>query len=175
MPSLTFLGAAGTVTGSKHLVANGSERFLLDCGLFQGTPEIEMRNTVPLPFAPAKLGAVIVTHGHLDHVGYLPKLVRDGYRGRIYCTPATAGVMQIVLEDAAKLQERAHGAQCLPSKPPAACRSSTTSMTSQERWSRCRRSRSKPVGPPPGQSSGSTTPGTSSAQPTSKRSSAARV
>ncbi len=105
MPSLTFLGAAGTVTGSKHLVENGNERFLLDCGLFQGTPEIEALNADPLPFAPGALGAVIVTHGHLDHVGYLPKLVHDGYRGPIYCTPATAGVMQIVLEDAAKLQE----------------------------------------------------------------------
>lgn len=105
MPSLTFLGAAGTVTGSKHLVDNGNERFLLDCGLFQGTPDIEAGNADPLPFSAATLGAVIVTHGHLDHVGYLPKLVRDGYRGPIYCTPATAGVMQIVLEDAAKLQE----------------------------------------------------------------------
>lgn len=104
--SLTFLGAAGTVTGSKHLIENGGERLLLDCGLFQGTPEIEAGNTVPLPFRPSSLGAVVVTHGHLDHVGYLPKLVRDGYDGPIYCTPATAGVMHIVLEDAAKLQER---------------------------------------------------------------------
>jgi metallo-beta-lactamase family protein len=103
--NLTFLGAAGTVTGSKHLVENGGQRFLLDCGLFQGSRDIEVLNALPLPFAPATLAAVIVTHGHLDHVGYLPKLVRDGYRGRIYCTPATAGVMQIVLEDAANLQE----------------------------------------------------------------------
>jgi metallo-beta-lactamase family protein len=106
VPSLTFLGAAETVTGSKHVVESAGKRFLLDCGLFQGTPAIEAENALPLPFAPATLGAVIVTHGHLDHVGYLPKLVRDGYRGRIYCTPATAGVMQIVLEDAAKLQEQ---------------------------------------------------------------------
>lgn len=105
MPSLTFLGAAGTVTGSKHLVTNGNASFLLDCGLFQGTPEIEAANAEPLPFAPKMLDAVVVSHGHLDHVGYLPKLVRDGYRGPIYCTPATSGVMQIVLEDAAKLQE----------------------------------------------------------------------
>jgi len=108
---LTFLGAAGTVTGSKHLVENGDQRFLLDCGLFQGDRDVEERNALPLSFAPATLAAVIVSHGHLDHVGYLPKLVRDGYRGRIYCTPATAGVMQIVLEDAANLQEhlRARG------------------------------------------------------------------
>lgn len=105
MASLTFLGAAGTVTGSKHLVESGDGRFLLDCGLFQGTPEIEASNALPLPFAPTTLGAVVVSHGHLDHVGYLPKLVRDGFRGRIFCTPATAGVMKIVLEDAANLQE----------------------------------------------------------------------
>src|ERR1019366_935871 len=84
---------------------NGGQRFLLDCGLFQGSRDVEERNAFPLPFAPATLAAVVVTHGHLDHVGYLTKLVRDGYRGRIYCTPATAGVMQIVLEDAANLQE----------------------------------------------------------------------
>ena len=106
MPSLTFLGAAGTVTGSKHLVESRDGRFLLDCGLFQGPPEIEARNAISLPFAPASLNAVVLSHGHLDHVGYLPKLVRDGYRGPIFCTPATAGVMQIVLEDAANLQER---------------------------------------------------------------------
>ena len=107
MAKLTFLGAAGTVTGSKHLVENGDQRFLLDCGLFQGARDFEEHNSQPLPFAPSTLGAVIVSHGHLDHVGYLPKLVRDGFQGQIYCTPATAGVMQIVLEDAAHLQAHA--------------------------------------------------------------------
>lgn len=108
MAEITFVGAAGTVTGSKHLVATGSRHFFVDCGLFQGPREIEALNHVPLPIAPRDLDAVVITHGHLDHVGYLPKLVRDGYRGPIYCTPPTADVMQIVLEDAAHLQRHMH-------------------------------------------------------------------
>lgn len=108
MAELTFVGAAGTVTGSKHLVTIGKKRFLVDCGLFQGPREVEALNHVPLPFSPGDLDAIVITHGHLDHVGYLPKIVRDGYRGPIYCTPATAGVIEIVLEDAAHLQRHMH-------------------------------------------------------------------
>ncbi len=104
MAELTFVGAAGTVTGSKHLVSIGDKRLFIDCGLFQGPRETEALNHVPLPVDPAKLDAVVITHGHLDHVGYLPKLAHDGFRGPIYCTPATADVMEIVLEDAAHLQ-----------------------------------------------------------------------
>lgn len=116
---LTFVGAAGTVTGSKHLVSTDGKRFFVDCGLFQGPREVEALNHVPLPVAPAQLDAIVITHGHLDHVGYLPKIVADGYRGPIYCTPPTAEVIEIVLEDAAHLQrhmnerglhhERSHG------------------------------------------------------------------
>lgn len=105
---LTFFGAAGTVTGSKHLVTVGSKHFFVDCGLFQGTRDIEALNHVALPIPAAQMDAVVITHGHLDHVGYLPKLVRDGFKGPIYCTPATADVMQIVLEDAAHLQRHMH-------------------------------------------------------------------
>jgi metallo-beta-lactamase family protein len=83
---LTFIGAAGTVTGSKHLVSTNGKSFFIDCGLFQGPREIEGLNHVPLPIAPPQLDAIVITHGHLDHVGYLPKIVRDGYRGPIYCT-----------------------------------------------------------------------------------------
>ncbi|PZR58960.1 MAG: MBL fold metallo-hydrolase [Candidatus Meridianibacter frigidus] len=101
---ITFLGAAGTVTGSKHLVASGSQHFLVDCGLFQGTQNVVALNEQPLPVAPSSIGGIVLTHGHIDHVGYLPKIVHDGYAGPIYCTPATAGVLQIVLEDAAHLQ-----------------------------------------------------------------------
>lgn len=108
MADLTFIGAAGTVTGSKHLISVDGRHALVDCGLFQGRREIEALNHVPLPVAPNELDAVAITHGHLDHVGYLPKLVRDGYRGPIYCTPATADVMAIVLEDAAGLQRHMH-------------------------------------------------------------------
>ncbi len=105
---LTFIGAAGTVTGSKHLVSTNGKSFFIDCGLFQGPHEIEALNHVPLPIAPSQLDAIVITHGHLDHVGYLPKIVRDGYRGPIYCTPPTADVIEIVLEDAAHLQHHMH-------------------------------------------------------------------
>ena len=79
MAELTFVGAAGTVTGSKHLVSIGDKHFFVDCGLFQGTRDIEALNNAPLPIDPAKLDAIVITHGHLDHVGYLPKLVHDGF------------------------------------------------------------------------------------------------
>jgi metallo-beta-lactamase family protein len=105
---LTFVGAAGTVTGSKHFVSIGEKSFFIDCGLFQGPRDVEALNHVPLPVAPEKLDAIVITHGHLDHVGYLPKIVRDGYRGPIYCTPPTAEVIEIVLEDAAHLQQHMH-------------------------------------------------------------------
>ena len=119
MAELTFVGAAGTVTGSKHLLTHGDRSLLVDCGLYQGPPAIEALNRARLPIRPATIDAIVITHGHLDHVGYLPKIVRDGFDGPIYCTPATADVMEIVLEDAARIQEhlrdrgfhqeRAHG------------------------------------------------------------------
>ena len=108
MTELTFVGAAGTVTGSKHLVSIDGHHLFVDCGLFQGPREIEALNHAPLPIPAAQMEAVVITHGHLDHVGYLPKLVADGYRGPIYCTPATADVMEIVLEDAAHIQSHMH-------------------------------------------------------------------
>ena len=109
MAELTFVGAAGTVTGSKHLLtlANGKHVYV-DCGLFQGTHATEALNDAPLPIPPAQTDAIVITHGHIDHVGYLPKIVHDGYRGPIYCTPATAGLMDIVLGDAAHLQQHLH-------------------------------------------------------------------
>ena len=103
--SLTFLGAAGTVTGSKHLLQIGDTRVLVDCGLFQGLKELRTRNWSPLPAEPASIHAVVLTHAHLDHCGYLPRLVADGFKGRIFCTGATADLCRIVLPDAAKLQE----------------------------------------------------------------------
>ena len=108
MTELTFVGAAGTVTGSKHLVTIDGHHLFVDCGLFQGPREVEALNLAPLPVPAAEMDAVVITHGHLDHVGYLPRLVRDGYRGPIYCTPATADVMEIVLEDAAHIQSHMH-------------------------------------------------------------------
>jgi metallo-beta-lactamase family protein len=102
---LTFVGAAGTVTGSKHLLTVGGKHLYIDCGMFQGTRQTQALNDAPLPIAPAQTDAIVITHGHIDHVGYLPKIVHDGYRGPIYCTPATAGLIEIVLEDAAHLQQ----------------------------------------------------------------------
>jgi metallo-beta-lactamase family protein len=105
MPSLTFLGAAGTVTGSKHLVDTDSRRVLIDCGLFQGLKELRERNWQPLPIAASAIDAVILTHAHLDHCGYLPRLLAQGFRGRVFCTPGTRDLCSLVLPDAAHIQE----------------------------------------------------------------------
>lgn len=103
--SLTFLGAAGTVTGSKHLLDCGGRRILVDCGLFQGLKELRLRNWEPLPVEARSIDAVILTHAHLDHCGYLPRLVSAGFRGRIFCTPATKELCSLVLPDSAHIQE----------------------------------------------------------------------
>jgi len=103
--TLTFLGAAGTVTGSKHLLEADGRRVLVDCGLFQGLKELRLRNWDPLPLDAAGLDAVVLTHAHLDHCGYLPRLVAAGYRGRIFCTPGTKDLCSLVLPDSARLQE----------------------------------------------------------------------
>lgn len=104
-PSLTFLGAVGTVTGSRFRIESSDGRILVDCGLFQGLAELRRRNWQDLPLDPASLDAVVLTHAHLDHCGYLPKLVRDGFGGRVVCTKATADLAAIVLRDSAHLQE----------------------------------------------------------------------
>jgi metallo-beta-lactamase family protein len=104
-PTLTFFGAAGTVTGSKHLVRTGKHEVLLDCGLFQGLKELRLRNWNPPGFEPARLAAVVLSHAHVDHSGYLPVLVRNGFGGPIFCTAATAALLRVLLLDAAKLQE----------------------------------------------------------------------
>jgi len=105
MPFLTFLGAAGTVTGSKHLLDASGVRVLVDCGLFQGLKELRERNWQPLPIAATDIHAVVLTHAHLDHCGYLPRLVADGFRGRIFCTPGTQDLCSLVLPDSAHIQE----------------------------------------------------------------------
>ena len=105
MPSLTFLGAAGTVTGSKHLLDIDGRKILVDCGLFQGLKELRLRNWAALPLDASKVDAIVLTHAHLDHCGYLPRLVAQGYRGRIFCTPGTKDLCTLVLPDSAHLQE----------------------------------------------------------------------
>ncbi len=105
MPSLTFLGAARTVTGSKHLVDVDGQRVLIDCGLFQGLKDLRLRNWSPLPIQPDTIDAVVLTHAHIDHSGWLPRLVSQGFRGSVYCTAGTADLCRLVLPDAAHLQE----------------------------------------------------------------------
>lgn len=102
---LTFIGGARTVTGSKTLVEISGRKLLVDCGLFQGTSEDRARNWDPFPVNPAEIDAVILTHAHLDHCGYLPLLVRDGFSGPVYCTASTAELAAVVLRDSAHLQE----------------------------------------------------------------------
>ena len=105
MPSLTFLGAARTVTGSKHLLNIDGQRILFDCGLFQGLKELRQRNWSPLPVPPDSIDAVVLTHAHIDHSGWLPRLIAQGFKGPIYCTAGTADICRLILPDAAHIQE----------------------------------------------------------------------
>lgn len=103
--AVSFLGGAGTVTGSRFLVEAGGARILVDCGLYQGLKQLRLRNWAPLPFDPASLDAVVLTHAHIDHSGFLPVLVREGYRGPIHATAATVDLCGILLPDAGHIQE----------------------------------------------------------------------
>src|SRR5712664_2152567 len=105
MPTLSFWGAAGTVTGSKYLIESDRARVLIDCGLFQGLRELRERNWQEPPFKAAAVNAVIITHAHIDHTGYLPRFVRHGFRGPVFCSRGTADLMKILLPDSARLQE----------------------------------------------------------------------
>jgi metallo-beta-lactamase family protein len=102
---ITFLGGAGTVTGSKFLVQHGGQRLLVDCGLFQGYKQLRLRNWAPLPLGADQIDAVVLTHAHLDHSGYLPLLVREGYHGKVWCTPGTRDLCAILLPDSGHIQE----------------------------------------------------------------------
>lgn len=103
--TLEFLGAAGTVTGSKLLLTVDGRRVLVDCGLYQGLKELRRRNWEPLPIEPGTIGHVLLTHAHLDHSGYLPRLYRDGFRGAVHATHGTADLLKILLPDSGRLQE----------------------------------------------------------------------
>ncbi len=105
MSSLSFWGAAGSVTGSKYLIDSNRARVLIDCGLFQGLRELRERNWQEPPFNAASVNAVIITHAHIDHTGYLPRFVNHGFRGPAYCSRGTADLLRILLPDAARLQE----------------------------------------------------------------------
>lgn len=103
--SITFLGAAETVTGSRHLLDLDGHKVLVDCGMFQGSKVLQLRNREPFGFDPAELEAVVLTHAHQDHIGLLPRLVREGFRGPIYSTKATLELCRISLPDSGRLQE----------------------------------------------------------------------
>ena len=104
MLTLTSLGGAGTVTGSKHLLSHGGKHILIDCGLFQGLKNLRELNWAPLPVEPSSIDTVVLTHAHLDHSGYLPKLLHDGFRGRIFATPATRDVAELIPKDSGYLR-----------------------------------------------------------------------
>ena len=104
-PSLRFLGAAGTVTGSRYLVEFGQRRILVDCGLFQGFKQLRRRNRKPFPVRPGMIDTVLLTHAHLDHSGYIPALVRAGFRGRVICTEASRELCGLILPDSGHIQE----------------------------------------------------------------------
>ncbi|ELR68605.1 Metallo-beta-lactamase family protein, RNA-specific [Fulvivirga imtechensis AK7] len=106
---LKFLGGARSVTGSKYLLEIGSRKILIDCGLFQGHKDLRLRNWDALPVDANTIDTIILTHAHIDHSGYLPKIVKEGFHGIIHCTTATAGLLEIMLMDAAKLQEEEAG------------------------------------------------------------------
>ena len=103
---LSFLGGAGTVTGSKYLVENDGRRLLVDCGLFQGFKSLRLKNWAPFPVKPSSIDAVLLTHAHLDHSGYLPLLIRQGFTGSIFCSQATAELCGILLPNSGHLQEK---------------------------------------------------------------------
>jgi metallo-beta-lactamase family protein len=102
---ILFLGAAHTVTGSKYLLTVGTKKILIDCGLFQGLKELRLRNWEPLPVDPGSIDAVIITHAHIDHTGYLPLLVKNGYKGKIYASDGTKALCAVLLPDSGRLQE----------------------------------------------------------------------
>lgn len=121
---IKFIGGAGTVTGSKTLIESNGIRILIDCGQFQGLKSLRELNWEPLPILPSTIDSVLLTHGHLDHCGWLPRLVNQGFKGKIYCTSPTAAIAKLILLDSAKIQEeeaykanKEHYSKHVPAEP----------------------------------------------------------
>ena len=106
MTRLSFLGGAGTVTGSKYLLETDEGNLLVDCGLFQGLKTLRLKNWAPFPIDPRRVDAVLLTHAHLDHSGYLPLLIKNGFSGKIFCSGSTLDLCKILLPDSGYLQEK---------------------------------------------------------------------
>lgn len=102
---IRFLGAAETVTGSKYLLTDGEDKILVDCGLFQGLKELRLKNWDRFPIDPKEIKTIVLTHAHIDHSGYIPRLIKEGFTGKIYCTPATLELCRILLPDTGYIQE----------------------------------------------------------------------
>ena len=102
---ITFLGATSTVTGSKYLIEENGKKILVDCGLFQGHKELRLRNWEKLPVDPKEIHSIILTHAHIDHSGYIPRIIKDGFNGRVICTPGTLDLCSVLLPDSGHLQE----------------------------------------------------------------------
>ena len=102
---LRFLGGTGTVTGSRYLLSDDKHRLLVDCGMYQGVKTLRRRNWAKFPVDPSTIDALVLTHAHIDHSGYLPALVKNGFKGKVYCTKATHELCKVLLPDAGFLQE----------------------------------------------------------------------
>lgn len=105
MAKVSFFGGVGTVTGSKYLLESNGKKVLVDCGMFQGLVELRQKNWDPQPFDATELDAIIITHAHIDHTGFLPRLVKLGFRGNVYTSKATRDLLKILLPDAGRLQQ----------------------------------------------------------------------
>ena len=105
LPRITFLGAAGTVTGSRYLLETSGGKILVDCGMFQGGKSLRLKNWEAFPARVRDIKALVLTHAHIDHSGYIPKIVQEGFSGPIFCTPPTLSLCRILLLDSAKLME----------------------------------------------------------------------
>ena len=135
--SVTFLGAAQSVTGSMHLLEGAGQRVLLDCGLFRGPREEARQRNSTFPIDPTSIDAVVLSHAHVDHCGNLPNLIRQGFAGPIYCTPPTRDLIAVMLADSARIQEDEAAVARVSGRPPAQRVPLYTRQNADEAVDRC--------------------------------------